>query len=338
LASQEGHSDVVSFLLKHGAIINHKQSDGATPLLLAAQFGHDQVVDILMKWQASTTSVLNGKVTSAMQLAMQSGHCETTQLMLRQTRILDLDHASQLLLFASYRGYAGVVKLLLDLKVDPEVCIFLNGNQKATPLMAAVVNGQTDVVDVLLKHNADLTTSWMDGTAPPLIVAIHLNHTDIVDLILNHAPDLVNKGYGQAYGPYLITPLEHAIQTSNLKTFKCLLKHGADPRLTMAIPVSIMCQLVALRKTMLVKSLLDHGDNPNHPCQFTGPLSLVTPLSMAVEHENVEIAKLLLNYGADNFDTFPTNTTISFLAIAKQTGKSEAMRQLFINDLEKKKK
>ena len=52
IASQEGHSDVVSMLLaKQGVDVNQARDNGCTPLYIASQNGHSEVVSMLLAKQ-----------------------------------------------------------------------------------------------------------------------------------------------------------------------------------------------------------------------------------------------------------------------------------------------
>ncbi|WP_179947099.1 ankyrin repeat domain-containing protein, partial [Wolbachia endosymbiont of Bemisia tabaci] len=48
LAAEGGHYNVVELLLKHGADVNAKTKEGSTPLLCALKIGHSKVVDLLL--------------------------------------------------------------------------------------------------------------------------------------------------------------------------------------------------------------------------------------------------------------------------------------------------
>jgi ankyrin repeat protein len=55
LAAQNGHLNVVKFLVEQQAEMNMKNTNGSTPLHLAAQNGHLNVVKFLVyKWMDTT--------------------------------------------------------------------------------------------------------------------------------------------------------------------------------------------------------------------------------------------------------------------------------------------
>ena len=48
LAAQEGHEDVVKYLLANGADVNHKTREGMTALYTASKRGHRVIVNLLL--------------------------------------------------------------------------------------------------------------------------------------------------------------------------------------------------------------------------------------------------------------------------------------------------
>jgi ankyrin len=53
LASQEGHTDMVTLLLEHKAQVNGRAKNGLTAMHLAAQEDHVPVAEILVKYNAA---------------------------------------------------------------------------------------------------------------------------------------------------------------------------------------------------------------------------------------------------------------------------------------------
>lgn len=49
IAAQNGHFKIMLFLLAHGANPDSRRNDGASPLWIASQMGHDTIVRQLLK-------------------------------------------------------------------------------------------------------------------------------------------------------------------------------------------------------------------------------------------------------------------------------------------------
>ncbi len=92
LAVQNGHEEVAKLLLKHGAKINVKMSDGATPLMVAAEVGRMGLVDMLVSSGASLT--LRGPMKHIpFTMALVSGHLEIARYLLEKGA--DVNHRTE---------------------------------------------------------------------------------------------------------------------------------------------------------------------------------------------------------------------------------------------------
>jgi ankyrin repeat protein len=72
-AAEQSAFGVATFLLAHGANVNARQSDGSTPLLLAAAQGHQHLVQLFLKHQAMI-SPRNSRHATARSAASRAGH------------------------------------------------------------------------------------------------------------------------------------------------------------------------------------------------------------------------------------------------------------------------
>ncbi|WP_395049180.1 ankyrin repeat domain-containing protein [Flavobacterium sp.] len=87
------------------------------------------------------------------------------------------------LILSSYRGNIEVAKFLINNVKD------INGSSPmGTPLMAAVVKGNKEIVVALLENNANPNLTDANGTTA-LIYAVQFNNKDIVKLLLNFKAD-----------------------------------------------------------------------------------------------------------------------------------------------------
>lgn len=72
-ACTEGCLEVIRFLVAKGANINAVDLSGCTPLLIASQYGHADVVAYLVKMRADT-KILDKNQDSAMHWAAYKGY------------------------------------------------------------------------------------------------------------------------------------------------------------------------------------------------------------------------------------------------------------------------
>lgn len=87
------------------------------------------------------------------------------------------------LILASYRGNTTVAKFLIQKVKD------VNGNSPmGTPLMAAVVKGNEEIVTALLDNNANPNLTDAHGTTA-LIYAVQFKNPVILKILLSHNAD-----------------------------------------------------------------------------------------------------------------------------------------------------
>jgi ankyrin repeat protein len=79
MASQQGHVDVVRVLLEQGADINKAKNNGCTPLFMASQDGHVDVVRVLLEQGADITKTWDNK--TPLQIAREENHPEIIHLL-----------------------------------------------------------------------------------------------------------------------------------------------------------------------------------------------------------------------------------------------------------------
>lgn len=107
------------------------------------------------------------------------------------------------LILACYRGNVPVANFLIKNVKD------INGNSPmGTPLMAAVVKGNMEIVQALLENNANPNLTDANGTTA-LMYAVQFKNGDIIKLLLNYKADksqIDNKGK---------TAFEYAVFSNN---------------------------------------------------------------------------------------------------------------------------
>lgn len=153
-------------------------------LLESAKLGDTDDVRILMTNGAPFTTDWLG--TSPLHMAAQYGHVETAEVLLRGGISRDartkVDRTP--LHMASQEGHVDIVKLLISHGAEVDARDML----RMTPLHWAVEHNNFYVIQVLLKNGADINAmSKFDKT--PLDIAKDNQHTHLVELLTKHAAD-----------------------------------------------------------------------------------------------------------------------------------------------------
>ena len=93
MASQEGHSEVVSMLLaKQGVDVNQAMNDGRTPLYIASHEGHSEVVSMLLTKQCINMNQAWSRnaheLVTPLRAAIDQSHTEIAKLLVMRGSIL----------------------------------------------------------------------------------------------------------------------------------------------------------------------------------------------------------------------------------------------------------
>merc|ERR1719402_1476275 len=164
-ASQEGHLELVRYLLEAGANVTATTGTGDTALTYACENGHTDVADLLLQYNAPLEHESEGGRTPLMK-ASRAGHLCTVQFLIsrgsdvnRQTT--NNDHTP--LSLACAGGHLAVVEVLLQQGADP----FHKLKDNSTMLIEAAKGGHATVVQVLIDYpNSLVGTTALD---PPIM-------------------------------------------------------------------------------------------------------------------------------------------------------------------------
>jgi ankyrin repeat protein len=191
-AAQQGDCVMIEKLIlqKEGIDINQADTNGYTPLYLAAKNGHTKVVELLLKRGADINKA-DPRVNTPLYWAAISGHTAVVQLL--------LDHGADInkadyydntpLIFAVISGHTAVVQLLLDHGADTNKT---NPNG-FDPLYWAAIKGNTKVVRLLLYYGADINKANYNGKTPLAVATPEAQKTikdfiqkQVIMLLLGH--------------------------------------------------------------------------------------------------------------------------------------------------------
>ncbi|XP_030849658.1 serine/threonine-protein phosphatase 6 regulatory ankyrin repeat subunit A-like [Strongylocentrotus purpuratus] len=172
-ACVKGDLNAIKLLINAGADVDVKSTNNSTPLLLAAEYGHQSCVEELISYGADPTKRDNDG-DSLVHVASLGGGLETLKF------VLDLEGMSKLissknnvgqipLHSAAKVGNIDCVELLLaqdTRQEDGEDSCFLvdeQDSQGKTPLHLAVEGGFSPVIEALIEAGADLNIQNNDG-------------------------------------------------------------------------------------------------------------------------------------------------------------------------------
>jgi ankyrin repeat protein len=235
-AAQAGFADIVELLLKSGASVNEGSARNSTALAFACGYGdrnlhhpNAKVVELLLQYGADLNIPANGSLP--LHWAAQAGFADIVELLLKNDASVNERSARNSTALAFACGYgarsrhhpnAKVVELLLQHGADPNIPT--NGSP---PLHWASQAGLADIVELLLKNGASVNErSARNNTA--LVFAcgygdrnLYRPNAKVVELLLQHGADPNIPAQDGS------TPLKISRQNNFLGLISLLLAHNA---------------------------------------------------------------------------------------------------------------
>lgn len=187
-------------------------------------------------------------------------------------------------------GQVGWLELLLSDGRDIDAVL---GNGR-TPLNVAVVQGQFPMVELLVRHHANINKPSNDNGLAVLQIAIQNGFTDITRLLLDNKVDL-NTWVGSG------TALLSAVDANNIEIVKLLLENDLNVNLAEYDPTGLQSSLQQWNGEMENSTWdgdADSSDFDDNVRDLTLETNGLTPLKIAAEQGYTNIVKLLLDYNA----------------------------------------
>jgi ankyrin repeat protein len=163
--------------------------------------------------------------------------------------------------------------------------IAVNSNSE---LVESVKKGAGDIVHALLAQDVDVNESQLDGTTS-LHWAVHRNDLKMVKLLIEAG---ANVNVANDYG---VTPFLLACTNGSSSMVRGLLQAGADPNATRQTGESAIMTSSRTGNLEAVKTLLAYEPDLNQQENRRGQ----TALMWAIEQGHPQVAKLLIERGAD---------------------------------------
>jgi len=173
---------VVQLLVENNTRINVKEKNGLTPLHIAAIKGNVDIIKYLIKQKAKINIKDEKNKITPLHISIYYNHFDVVKLLLGDSN--DLKHRDfynrTLLHYAVANCNSKIVDLLI-----PKIPINSVDDLGRTPLHWAAQHGDIDIINALIKHNAQ--TNIKDNfNDTPLKIAAFFGHTKEVLLLFEH--------------------------------------------------------------------------------------------------------------------------------------------------------
>ena len=318
-AAYRNDAETAAALIRAGADVHSPNDYGVTPLALAARTGDSGILYLLLAAGVDPNDpqqAINSGETPLM-LAARTGQAEAVEVLADAGADPDAQEAwngQSALMWAAAEGHVPVVETLIAHGAD----IAARSNSGATPLLFAARKGSIDAVRALLAAGADVNDARPDGATPLLVAAVN-GHEDLVDLLLERGADpnaeggstrLTVQGMRAESMPLEIRKLGYSERES-----EGIIPGNIFGRILQAAVhvanwhISDQFINVNLDRLRVIRALLDHGADVNGRNSMEEPrwsgaryrrhMTGATAFMLAAKSADVEVMRLLLEYGAD---------------------------------------
>ena len=248
LAAKFNEEDVVEFLVERGASFNITEINGFTAFHFAAWGGKTRNIQRLIELGA--VSKWDGRnATSPLELAIEGGHTEAVRLLIEHGADIENvnDNSDSAVMIAADMGHLDIIQLLLMYGGN----LFEGNSDCLLPLHRAALRGHIDVVKFILQNNGNVGMQTLEGET-----VLHLaSRLELLRFLVEQGADI------HARDCRYRTPLHCTASYGQSDKVNFLLNQGAD-----------------------IKAL----DDDNH-----------SPLYWTLNMGYVDVAKLLIERGAD---------------------------------------
>ncbi|XP_071408122.1 ankyrin repeat and sterile alpha motif domain-containing protein 1B isoform X6 [Pithys albifrons albifrons] len=156
LAAWRGDVDIVKILIRHGpshSRVNEQNNENETALHCAAQYGHSEVVAVLLE-ELTDPTIRNNKLETPLDLAALYGRLRVVKMIIKAyPNLMNCNTRKHTPLhLAARNGHKAVVQVLLEAGMDVSC-----QTEKGSALHEAALFGKVEVVRILLETGIDTT-------------------------------------------------------------------------------------------------------------------------------------------------------------------------------------
>jgi ankyrin repeat protein len=336
-ASLHGHQNIVQLLLEYHAVpvpctFSTIPGTGGSPLNIAAQNGHLDVVEMLLEHGHRSESdaqllLSEDNIGHALFVSVQKGFLEIATVLLKEQnssphwRIKGTGAATPVSFIAAFCGHADLLQLLLDNGCDP--CHAVEEDEMKNTMHAAIQQDQLQCLRLLLQYNRErmnvkdssginlleACTSAANGSLTPLLQAVRFDHYGMAKCLLHESSCDINATASASLNGF--SSLHLACHFGNLNMLELFLS---------ARTISS----VAFDATNAAAAPLDLN------IRSVGTSDGITPIHLALQNQHVEVVERMLMAGAD-INMARLDTGESPLMKAVQNNMNKSFIELLLN-------
>ncbi|XP_041969266.1 uncharacterized protein LOC121726098 [Aricia agestis] len=292
VAAEHGHLDVVNYLIGRNANINAKNDNNWIPLHGAALKGHADVVKVLLL-NGSEVYVKSVDGSTPLHYAVENGSETVANVLLESGEKNDdfYENLNSVLPYACYMGNEAIVGLFLKYNVN----INKQTKDRRTASHGAAERGHHKILTMLVRQKANINIESSDG-ATPLKLAIKGNYIEAVKLLLNYGANINCKS-----GLKQFTSLHVAASIGNEIILEMLIKQGAKINDLNIDGYSALHIATQCGHTKSVQTLIYYGADYDNFANYN-----FSPIHMAATEGHAEIVDIFLKQNVD------VNSTANF--------------------------
>ncbi|NXN97510.1 ASB3 protein, partial [Rhinopomastus cyanomelas] len=255
LSARHGSLECIRILLEAGADPNEFNTEATTPLFLAVENEHIDVVKFLLQHGANVDGSHSISGWNSLHQASFQGSVDIMEVLLENGADMECkdDFGITPLFVAAQYGKLETLSLLVSHGAE----VNCQATDRATPLLIAAQEGHTKCVELLLAKGADPNLYCNeDDWQLPIHAAAEMGHPEVLELLIPVTNRTCDKGKGK------VSPVYSAVCRGNQDCLEMLLKEGYSPDAQECLNFdcrSPMCMVFQKGLFHFVDIFLDYG-------------------------------------------------------------------------------
>ncbi|NWH80756.1 ASB3 protein, partial [Piaya cayana] len=255
LSARHGSLESLHVLLEAGADPNQVTTEETTALFLAVENGHTDIIKFLIQHGANVKGPHSWSGWNSLHEASFQGYTEIMKILLEKgacKECKDNFGITPLFVAAQY-GKLESLRLLVSHGAE----VNCQAKDKATPLLIAAQEGHTECVELLLSKGADPNLYCNnDNWQLPIHAAAQMGHKRILELLIPITDRICDKGEGK------VSPVYSAVYGGNKECLEMLLREGYSPDAQECLKfdcISPMCMVFQKKLFSFIDIFLKYG-------------------------------------------------------------------------------